>query len=176
MEFNVAIIDAMAEIQMLNNDCETSLQLGTKITEHFLQKYRRYNELHVIFDTYKDVSLKNATREKRQNGVAPIYYASFNTHGNISKIANIDLKKLLSHTRTKRELTIYLAKILHEKAKEHQQNVVIAFEDTVLSTMSLININELRSNQEEADTKIILHAEQKEVLHHYIFVLLILMY
>lgn len=92
-----AIVDAMAEVQMLTNDCTTSLELAHKFSSTIFRKYANYDEVHVIFDTYEENSLKNATRRKRQLGLCPVYYTAFKTVNTSTKITNVLMKKLLSH-------------------------------------------------------------------------------
>lgn len=60
--------------------------------------------MRLIFDRYDlPLSLKAATRVKRQGGQAPVsYHITDTTH-----IAKVPLKRLLSHTKTKMKLTIY---------------------------------------------------------------------
>ena len=151
--FKVAIVDGMAEVQSL--DKPEWIKNCTDLAEHFtnrlLVKYNDLQELHIIFDRY-DVpsSLKSATRVKRQGGHAPIYYRiTDSTH-----IAKVPMKKLLAHSKTKGELTTFLAKNVKDNANGRQ--VVVAWGTECEATHR--DVRHLRSTQEEADTKIILHA------------------
>ena len=77
---------------------------------------RKYDELHIVFDRY-DIpkSLKSATRHLRLGDSYPVPDHSTDT----TNILNVPLKKLLSHTATKDEVTIFLSKELLEFSKEN---------------------------------------------------------
>ena len=122
--FKVAIVDGMAEVQ--SHDKPEWIKNCRDLAEHFtnrlLLKYNDLQELHIIFDRY-DVpsSLKSALRVKRQGGHAPIYYSiTDSTH-----IAKVPMKKLLAHSKTKGELTTFLAKNVKDNANGRQ--VVVAW-------------------------------------------------
>ena len=151
--FKVAIVDGMAEVQSLDKPewIKNCRDLAEHFTNHLLVKYNDLEELHIIFDRY-DVpsSLKLGTRVKRQGGHAPIYYRiTDSTH-----IAKVPMKKLLAHSKTKGELTTFLAKNVKDDANGRQ--VVVAWGTECEATHR--DVRHLRSTQEEADTKIILHA------------------
>lgn len=65
-------------------------------------------------------SLKTATRVSRQGGTDPIYYKITDT----THIAKTPMRKLLSHVKTKEELTGYLAGKTLERAKEVGRQVM----------------------------------------------------
>ena len=151
--FQVAIVDGMAEVQSL--DKPEWIKNCRDLVEHFrnrlLVKYNDLQEYHIIFDRY-DVpsSLKSSTRVKRQGGHAPIYYRiTDSTH-----IAKVPMKKFLAHSKTKGELPTFLAKNVKDNANARQ--VVVAWGTECEATHR--DVRHLRSTQEEADTKIILHA------------------
>ena len=151
--FKVAIVDGMAEVQSLDKPewIKNCRDLVEHFTNRLLVKCNDLQELHIIFDRY-DVpsSLKSATRVKRQGGHAPIYYRiTDSTH-----IAKVPMKKLLAHSKTKGELTTFLAKNVKDNANGRQ--VVVAWGTICEATHR--DVRHLRSTQEEADTKIILHA------------------
>ena len=77
---------------------------------------RKYDELHIVFDSY-DIpkSLKSATRHLRLGDSYPVADHSTVT----TNISNVPLKKLLSHTATKDELTLFLSKEFLEFSKEN---------------------------------------------------------
>ena len=125
--------------------------MAEHFTNRLLVKYNDLQDLHIIVDRY-DVpsSLKSATRVKRQRGHAPIYYRiTDSTH-----IAKVPVKKLLARSKTKGELTTFLAKNVKDNANGRQ--VVVAWGTECEATQR--DVRHLRSTQEEADTKIILHA------------------
>ena len=148
--FKVAIVDGMAEVQSLDKPewIKNCRDLAEHFTNRLLVKYNDLQELHIIFDRY-DVpsSLKSATRVKRQGGHVPIYYRiTDSTH-----IAKLPMKKLLAHSKTKGELTTFLAKNVKDNANGRQ--VVVAWGTECEATHR--DVRHLRSKLEEADTKII---------------------
>jgi len=67
------------------------------------------------------------------------------------------MKKLLSHTKAKMELTTYLAdKAMTQFSRQDGRRFVVAYGSECKATHK--DVRNLQSNQEEADTKIILHA------------------
>ena len=66
------------------------------------------------------------------------------------------MKTLLSHVSTKDALSVYLYVNLIENVKSYNKSYVVAYQNKVISTTGLHE--HLASNQEEADTKLILHA------------------
>ena len=71
-------------------------------------------------------------------------------------IENTKRKKLLSHTKTKDQLTVYFSNKLISHNDNSEKDVSVAYRDTAVSNH--INVDHLKGNQEEADTKILLHA------------------
>ena len=81
----------------------------------------------------------------------PVYYrVSDSTH-----IKKVPLKKLLSHTKTKAELTALLAKKVKERGQALRGQLVVAWGKECEATHN--DMGHLQSDYEKADTKIILH-------------------
>ena len=98
------------------------------------------------------ISLKTATRVSRQGKEAPIYYKITD----VTLIAKTPMKRLLSHVKTKSELTQYLARKVSQIGRENRKHVVVAWGSHREAThRSMIH---LESTQEKADTKLLLHA------------------
>ena len=75
--YKIAIIDGMAEVQVLEKTEGTSTcsQLSVIFADEILRKYHIYDELHVIFDRYDlELSIKQAERDRRSEGTVPIHY------------------------------------------------------------------------------------------------------
>ena len=66
------------------------------------------------------------------------------------------MKRLLAHVNTKKELTEYLAIKTLEKGREDGLRVTVAWDSKCKGTYR--DMQYLDSNQEEADTKLLLHA------------------
>lgn len=151
----VDIVDGMAELQALDKPAAitTCAQLAEHFTDTILQKHSDCDELHLVFDRYDvPLSLKSATRVRRQGDEQPVSYRVTDT----THIAKVPMKRLLSHTKTKMDLTEYLAaKALHTSGQRNK-SIVVAWASDCRSTQR--DVTHLKSCQEEADTKIILHA------------------
>ena len=149
----VALVDAMAEVQSL--DKPEQIKNCNQLAEHFvnriLNRYKDADEIRLIFDRYDvPMSLKTATREKRQGHQSHVSYHITDT----TNIAKATMKRLLSTNKTKMELTCYLAEKMIERANE--KSVVVAWGSHCNATDR--STTHLESSQEEADTKLLLHA------------------
>ena len=103
----VIVIDGKAELQCL--DKPDWVRNCAQLAEHFAatieQKYGRRDEGILIFDRYDvSMSLKEATREKKQGSQDAVYFRITDSIKN----SRLPMRKLLSHTKTKMELTTYL--------------------------------------------------------------------
>ena len=150
VSMKVSIIDGMAEVQSL--DKPERIKNCSDLSDHFalriFEKYQGSDVIRVIIDRYE------AMRLKRQGNAASVYYhITSSTH-----IVKITMKKLklLSHVNTKKKLTEYFAQKIIETAQRMGRNVVVSWACECKGTTR--NMTYLKSNQEEADTKIILHA------------------
>ena len=143
----VIIIDGMAELQCLDKpewvkNCE---QLAIHFVDTIEQKYNRKDEIRLIFDRYDlPMSLKEATREKRQGGQDPIYYRITDS----TNISRVSMKKLLSHMKTKMELTTYLAdKAFRHFRGQSGRRFLVAWGSECKATFK--DVGHLQSNQED---------------------------
>ncbi|KAK3729253.1 hypothetical protein QZH41_000226 [Actinostola sp. cb2023] len=154
-QLRVAVVDAMAELQSLDKpdaikDC---LQLAEHFSSRITRKYQSSDEVRLIFDRYDlPSSLKTGTRVKRKAGQDPVYYRITNS----THIAKVRMRRLLSHTKTKNELTSYLAEKFIEHAEKTKLRVVVAWGCRCRATHQ--DVDHLQSYQEEADTNMLLHA------------------
>ena len=100
----VIITDDVAKRQGLSKP--GTVRRCAQLADHFIdtieQKYGRNAEVRLIFDRYVAMSLKEATRKKRQRDQDPIIYYRITDSTDISKAS---MKKLLSYTKTKHDLT-----------------------------------------------------------------------
>ena len=153
--YRVALTDGMAEVQALTKPdwIRTCSHLADHFSSHILDKYREIDEIHIVFDRY-DVphSLKQATRSRRQGTSTPIAYHITDT----TNIAKLSMKRLLSHSQTKMELTGYLGQKTLEYSAKEGCHVIVAWGTQCKATHT--DKSYLNSDQEEADTKLILHA------------------
>ena len=85
----------------------------------YAKKNDEYDELHIDrYDIPK--SLRSTTRHLRLGDSYHVAYHSSDT----TTISNVPLKKLLSHTATNDELTVFLSKELLEFSKENKLYIV----------------------------------------------------
>lgn len=108
--------------------------------------------MHLVFDSYIDGSLKAAIRDHRQSSVGRTQYRILPT----TNISNTALRKLLSHEKTKDELTKYLSEYFIKHGTEYKRKFVVSFQGKPAATHTDVTV--LETTQEEADTKILLHA------------------
>ena len=153
VRMKVSIIDGMAELRSLNKPPEITScsQLADYFTDQLFQKYDGSGEIHLLFDRYDvPLSVKSATRVRRQGDQDPLYYRiTDSTH-----IGIVQMKRLMCHNKTKMELTEYLAKKALERAEASGKHFVVAWGCEATHK----NVLHLRSKQEEADTKMLLHS------------------
>lgn len=153
--FTVDIVDGMAEVQSL--DKQRWIHNCSELADHFnnvlFNKYKESDEVRLIFDRY-DVqsSLKTATRLQRQGKEDSIYYRITDS----TQISKVPMRRLLSHQKTKMELTEYLGAKALEYASRNCRRFVVSWGCKCKATTQ--DVNHLQSNHEEADTKLILHA------------------
>lgn len=81
--YNIAIGDAVAEIHTFQktNVIRNCFDLWKSFESYMYQKFSQFEEIHLIFDTYKDESIKELTR--------PTRYKNANTLKLILKIVPI---------------------------------------------------------------------------------------
>lgn len=142
----------MAELQSLQKSKVIITCKDLAFTSKVLGKYLKYDELHIIFVSYVENSIKSITREKRLHGIAPVQFKIMDS----TVITNVTMKKLLSHSHTKDELSACISQKVIYPAEGKNINLVVAWRTEVASTHC--DLGFLKSTQEEADPKMILHA------------------
>ena len=112
------------------------------------------DKVHIVFDRY-DIpnSLREATRIQRQGMQTPVEYHITNT----TNVAKISQAKLLSHPKTKRQLTSYLGQALLDDASSNGRHVVVAWGTRCKARFS--DKAYMSSEQVEADSKLLLHVK-----------------
>ena len=115
-------------------------QLAEHFSNRVMQTHTGSNEVQLIFDRYDlPFSLKAATRVRRQGIQAPVYYHITDaTH-----IAKVPMKRVLSHTKTKMELTIYLG----QKKKEYADRCGKQLEVASVCKATHKDVGHLQRNQ-----------------------------
>ena len=152
----VVIVNGMGELQSFDKPTGliTCADLAEHFTEKVLQKYFERDELHLVFDRYDfPLSLKPATRVRRQGDQHPVYYSVTDpTH-----IAKVPMKRLclFSHKRTKMDLTEYLSAKVIQRSEYMEKNVIVAWGCYCQGTH--FDVTHLRSRGRHQDHQV-LHA------------------
>lgn len=151
----VVIADGMAELQSLDKPTiiTTCAHLAENFTEQVLENYSHSDELHLVSERYDiSLSLQSANRVRRQGDQHPVYYRiTDSTH-----ISKVTMKRLLSNEKAYMELTEYLSAKFIQKSKRRATSVIVAWGNNCQAKHW--DVTYLRSSQEEADTKMTLHA------------------
>lgn len=98
----------------------TVKDLADSFNTQLMYLSKLYDEVIHVFDTNKEPSLKNATREKRRQGRDPIQYKVTDD----TRISHIPLSMFLSHDKTKDDLTVYLAEKVLEYNTDTPKNII----------------------------------------------------
>ena len=121
----------------------------------------------LVFDQYRTMSIKAAERQER----GEILSMEIKIHNQNTPVPN-QLKKFISNPKNKRNLATFLCESHVERTIHPRQNVVIAggFKDG-RETVSCIrgnssSVSSLFLDQEQADTRFLLHAKHASNTHH----------
>lgn len=149
----VIIFDGMAIVNRINIK-KQKITNCAEFADQFINIIKReasgFDEVRVVFDRYKEKSLKANTRAKRTKGVSVQYKIS-----DVTQIGHLVTKQFLSSIKTKNDLTEYLTKKLQLQL---DVEYVIVYRMTCVT--NILDLDpELKSyTHEEADTGIVLHA------------------
>lgn len=161
---DTVIFDGMAVIQLLQVQSaeNTFLDMAAFFLKYILMKARAIpgeKYVHIVFDKYKKLSPKSDTRRDRGD------IAATNIHINSYLRVPKDWKQFLCSGTNKERLAEYYTGYIKEKASCHLKAHEILFinggNDEIclkVNTDDCTEIQTLKSNQEEADTLMILHA------------------
>ena len=131
----VALVDGMVLVHKLTRTIATVSTIKN-FSELFYKRLSAltegYDEMILVFDTYKADSLKRMTRERMR-------YEKYTTQYDIKDetiIKNIPMSRLLSHDQTKADLSEYLAAKTVEYSKDAQSLSLLLPEDAQKVTSS----------------------------------------
>jgi len=148
----IAVVDGMALIQKLSTKAAamvTVKDLSVCINDRLVNLTRDFDEVIVVFDTYRADSLKNRTRQKRRKEKDPVHYQVRDT----TSIQHITLSRFLSHDQTKANLTEYLTKNTLDYNKDSPKLIITS---AAGHTRSNRDVGPFPDNKhEEADTLMI---------------------
>jgi hypothetical protein len=151
----VAILDGMVYVQAFGKPAtvNTCADYATQFLQYVFRKVDECDEVHLVFDTYNLTnSLKTATRERRLGGHRETVYHIKDS----MSLSKVTAKQLLSSNQTKDELTVYLANKALTYFHDKKETLIVTAREHVASNN--LNVEHLTSSQEEADTRMILHA------------------
>jgi hypothetical protein len=154
LQEEVAILDGMALLYTYHksNSVKTCRDFSESFSKWIDEKFSNYSEVHVVFDSLKKNS-KQEIRLIRQKGSDPIQYKI----GLESTIESTPMNKLLAHDKTKDEQTEFLSDQIVKFSVTNKNKLAASCRDKAISSQGA-DVSSLSSNQDEADTKIILHA------------------
>ena len=104
----IAVVDGMVLVQKLSKKAAAAVtvkDLSVCFNDRLMNLTRHFDEVILVFDTYRADSLKNTARQKRRKGKEPVQYQVRDK----TSIRHIILYRFLSHDQTKANLTEYLA-------------------------------------------------------------------
>jgi len=147
----IAVVDRMVLVQMTTSKTgtfSTVKDVAQSFNEKLTSLTSGFDEVILVFDTYKSDSLKEKTRERRRQGKVPIQYQIADD----TNIKHIPLTRFLAHEKTKTDLTDYLARTSLAFNKHSSQVVITSASG---HTRSNRNLHFDDNNHEEADTLMI---------------------
>lgn len=155
---SATVIDGMALIQKTRGDQKTFGNIANAILLSALREGAASQRVDIVFDVYREHSIKNPERSRRQSE-RPITYKNITSHQIIRQ-----WRRFLASTDNKNELVAYLAKEWqHPQYRALLQSKVLyvtcAESCTKITDTIIENVPELKSSQEEADTRLLLHAQ-----------------
>ena len=151
------IIDGMSLVQKMKGNDQTFSQLAEPVLTHILHEGVRSHRIDVVFDTYREDSIKNVDRSNR-GSTTGIQFRNMAPGHRIQQ-----WRKFLSSSANKANLIRFLVaewKTPKLREKLNDKQLYVASEETCLHITNdqWAEVAELQSNQEEADTRILLHA------------------
>jgi len=151
------IIDAMALIQKLHGENHTFGEPSDYIFESVLHAGQRSERIDVVFDVYSEQSIKSAERVSRGSSDGVVLTVIRPDH----KIQN--WRRLLTCSDTKTKLSVWQIPRKTNPKRERLCTITmyVTNEDMCfkLTSINYKDVDVLRSNHEEADTRMILHAK-----------------
>lgn len=152
-EVTVVFLDGATITQMLKpGTAKTFEEYAHQIfIPYIARQLRNARRLDLVWDTYRDDSLKASTREKRGKGVRRRVVKSAAIPGNWQSFLRVHSNKV--------ELFSFLSKMLVQSYQEEGKELVVTDGQDILSVPQQEDINQLAPcSHEEADTRLMVHA------------------
>ena len=144
--------DTSEKLKKKTSNMNTYHDLAIEFCNKLNSTLQKYDETHSIFDTYLENSLNNSLQRKRAGKTTPVEFKITDS----TNITNISMRTLLSHSKTKDELTAYLSDKALVFAQKMERKLVARWRNEA-RTAEGKDVTDLKSTHEEADTKIIFH-------------------
>lgn len=149
------VLDGAAIVQMLSPKLTTTFEdyVDKVFLPYLTQQLETAERVDIVWDVYKDSSLKSATRERRGCGLRRRVQPSARIPGNWQGFLRVN--------ENKTELFHYKARRVTEKMRDLQGKICVSTcEENVLAVPHLKDITRLSPcTHEEADTRIFLHVK-----------------
>ena len=121
-------------------------QIRKQMNEYSAQR------VDIVFDTYKDQSLKASTRVKRGKGIRRKVLDK--------SVAPTNWRNFLHLDQNKIELFLYLSTTIIQHGDRGDVIMICAYDDTYISSSNKLDLSNLTPcNHEEADTRVFLHVK-----------------
>lgn len=154
---SACVIDGMALVQCLKGDKKTFAAVAETLLCRVLNEGGTSDRIDVVFDDYREESIKNAERENRGDGLGSEYRNIQAEH----KVKQ--WRRFLCSSKNKQAFIVFVTSEWKKEkytAKLSGKTLVVTCGEICyqLSSGIMQPISELESTQEEADTRILLHA------------------
>ena len=157
---SACIIDGMALVQRLKGDGNTFAEIADALMAMVLREGASSKQIDVVFDVYRETSIKNTERERRgcQAG---------NQYRNLQPDHRVrQWRKFLSNPQNKKQLIGFINEEWKKEKFRQRLNWITLLVTSETCTETCTEICEdgvrpredLRSTQEEADTRLLLYA------------------
>jgi len=146
------VLDGAVIVQMLKpGTAKTFEEYAHQVFIPYVEgQLRRASRLDLVWDSYKDGSLKTATREKRGKGVRRRVVSTAAIPGNWQSFLRVDANKV--------ELFTFLSDVLVQSFHDEAKELVVTDGEAVICLPRQEDESSLAPcGQEEADTRIMLH-------------------
>ena len=154
------IIDAMALIQKIHGENRTFIELAKYVLSAVVHAATRCQRIDVVFNVYKQQSIKSAERKSRgsREGI---------TFNEIMPGHQIQIgEDCLQVQKLKQTNQVFCRHWKDKKVRENigDKTLFVTYREQCfqINSDSCVEIDALRSNQEEVDTRLLLHAKHAE--------------
>jgi len=152
---SAAIIDGMGLVQKLDGNKLTFVEISERLLKMALASHPDSKRVDVVFDIYLDSSIKDAERVNRGANRGILFSQIVPTH----TVRN--WRGILSSPASKRQLTRFVANDWQQRQSligEKELYVTADSKCLRITQDTVMEVRELDSSHEEADTRVLLHA------------------